>query len=375
LRWANALENPIMNTQFLVRKDALHTTQVKAADDAPLQDGDIRVRVERFAFTSNNITYAAFGEAMQYWQFFPTAHEGWGCIPVWGFASVVQSSHPGVAVGERLYGYWPMASHAVLSPAKLSALEFVDGAPHRSALHAVYNKYNRVNQDPFYLDAANEGIQCLLAPLFTTSYLIDDFFAENGFFGAKVALLSSASSKTAYACAQRLHLRGGVQVVGLTSERNRAFCESLGCYDRVLSYEQLESMAADTACVYVDFAGNAALRSAIHTRFTHLAYSCSIGGTHVEQLGNTKGLPGPKAILFFAPAQIVKRRSELGAEVFGNQLITAWQQFCQTAAHSTPPWLTVQQHSGSAAVQAAYAQVLAGQGDARVGQVFSLCIK
>jgi Protein of unknown function (DUF2855) len=363
-----------MNTQFLVRKDALHTSQMVTADHAPLKDGDIRLRIERFAFTSNNITYAAFGEAMQYWQFFPAAQEGWGVIPVWGFASVVQSSHPGVAVGERIYGYWPMASHAVLSPAKLTEGSFFDGAAHRQALHAVYNKYNRVNKDPFYLGGANEGLQCLLAPLFTTSYLIDDFFAENGFFGAKVALLSSASSKTAYACAQRMHLRGGVQVVGLTSERNRAFCESLGCYDRVLSYEQLEQIPTDTACVYVDFAGNADLRRTIHIRFSQLAYSCSIGGTHVEQLGNTKDLPGPKATLFFAPAQIVKRRAELGADVFGKNIITAWQQFCQTVTHSSPPWLQVQEHVGVPAVQTAYAQVLAGQGDARVGHVFTLSI-
>jgi Protein of unknown function (DUF2855) len=363
-----------MNTQFLVRKDALHTTHIATADDAPLNDGDIRLRIERFAFTSNNITYAAFGEAMQYWQFFPAAQEGWGTIPVWGFARVVQSSHPGVAVGERIYGYWPMASHAVLSPVKLNEAGFFDGAAHRQALHAVYNKYNRVNKDPFYLGEAHEGLQCLLAPLFTTSYLIDDFFAESDFFGAKVALLSSASSKTAYACAQRMHLRGGVQVVGLTSERNRAFCESLGCYHQVLSYEQLDQIPADTACVYVDFAGNADLRRAIHTRFAKLAYSCSIGGTHVEQLGHTKGLPGPKATLFFAPAQIVKRRAELGAELFGSNLIAAWRQFCQTVTHSTPPWLQVQAHVGAAAVQAAYAQVLAGQGDARTGHIFALSI-
>ncbi len=363
-----------MNTQFLVRKDALHTTQIVAVDDAPLKDGEIRLRVEQFAFTANNITYAAFGEAMQYWQFFPAAQEGWGVIPVWGFARVVQSSHPGVAVSERIYGYWPMASHAVLSPVKLTDSSFVDGAAHRQALHAVYNKYSRVNQDPFYLGEALEGLQCLLAPLFTTSYLIDDFFAENSFFGAKVAILSSASSKTAYACAHRMHLRGGVQVVGLTSERNRAFCESLGCYDRVLSYEQLADIAADSACVYIDFAGNAPLRRAIHTRFAGLAYSCSIGGTHVEQLGNAKDLSGPKATLFFAPAQIVKRRGELGAAVFGKNIISAWQQFCHTVTHSTPPWLQVQEHAGVSAVQAAYAQVLVGQGDARSGHVFSLSI-
>jgi Protein of unknown function (DUF2855) len=76
-------------TDFLVRKDDLASTRMRTAEDARLADGQVRVRIERFALTSNNITYAAFGEAMSYWQFYPTGEEGWGSIPVWGFASVV----------------------------------------------------------------------------------------------------------------------------------------------------------------------------------------------------------------------------------------------------------------------------------------------
>ena len=41
--------------------------------DTPLAEGEVRVRIEHFAYTSNNITYAAFGDAMNYWQFFPVA--------------------------------------------------------------------------------------------------------------------------------------------------------------------------------------------------------------------------------------------------------------------------------------------------------------
>ena len=92
-------------TQLQVRKDQLSTTRLHTIADQPLAAGQVRVRIDHFALTANNITYAAFGDAMGYWQFFPTAEEGWGNIPVWGFASVVQSLHPGVAVGERLYGY------------------------------------------------------------------------------------------------------------------------------------------------------------------------------------------------------------------------------------------------------------------------------
>ncbi|MDH6170582.1 hypothetical protein M2282_005757 [Variovorax boronicumulans] len=361
-------------TNFLIRKDQLATTRLHTATDQPLADGQVRVRIDSFALTSNNITYAAFGDAMSYWQFFPSEEEGWGSIPVWGFASVVQSLHPGVAVGERLYGYWPMASSAVLSPDRLSPGRFTDAAAHRAELPAVYNQYFRCNADPLYT-TDTEDLQALLRPLFITSWLIDDFMADNDFFGATTMLLSSASSKTAYGTAFQLHQRLGLEVIGLTSPGNVAFCESLGCYHRVVTYDALDSIAADTPAVYVDFAGNAGLRNAIHTRFADLRYSCSIGGTHVEQLaskGAGKDLPGPRATLFFAPAQIKKRTAEWGAEEFGRRMVAAWRNFLAKVTDPSNPWLHAEQHRGGEAVQAAYAQVLAGKGDPRTGHILSL---
>ncbi|MEN9671490.1 MAG: hypothetical protein RL018_1767 [Pseudomonadota bacterium] len=363
-----------MSTQFLISQDPqdqLQRTRLRTTDDAPLQDGQVRLRVNHFALTSNNITYAAFGGAMNYWHFFPSGETGWGIIPVWGFATVTQSLHPGVAVGEKLYGYYPMASSVVLEPTKLNEKSFVDGAAHRAELHPVYNQYMRTASDPFY-KPDTEAIQALLRPLFITSWLIDDFFDDNQFFSANTAILSSASSKTAYGTAFQLKQREGIEVVGLTSAGNVAFCESLGCYHRVLTYEQLDQIKADAACVYIDFAGNAALRSDIHTRFSNLKYSCSIGGTHVENLGGSKGLAGPKAVLFFAPAQIKKRIEEWGGAEFGKRMVQAWVGFTNAATQSSPPWLSTQHHVGAEAVTQAYAQVLGGRGDPRVGHMLSL---
>jgi hypothetical protein len=358
-------------TTLLVRQDQLGTARIRADEAAPLAPGQIRVRIDSFALTSNNITYAAFGEAMSYWQFFPSGEEGWGIVPAWGFGRVVQSQHPGVAVGERLYGYWPMSSHAVLQPQRLNAAGFSDAAPHRAPLHAVYNRYLRCKSDPYYT-AETEDIQALLRPLFVTSWLIDDFLADNGFFGANTVLLSSASSKTAYGTAHLLARRPGLEVVGLTSDQHRPFCEGLGCYSRVISYEDLDKLPADTACVYVDFAGNAGLRQRIHQRFAQLKYSCSVGGTHVEQLGGAKDLPGPRATLFFAPAQGSKRAADWGAEELGRKLVASWQDFVAKVSAPSGPCLVAQHHRGPEAVQAAYVQVLSGRGDPRQGQILSM---
>jgi Protein of unknown function (DUF2855) len=372
----------VTTLQFQVRQDDLARTRVLTLPDAALADGEIRVRVDHFGFSSNNITYAAFGQAMHYWDFFPAAVDAgddarWGVVPVWGFGDVVQSAHPGVAIGERLYGYWPMASQAVLQPTRLSPGGFSDGMPHRQALHAVYNQLSRCAADPFHTPDT-EAQQALLRPLFLTAWLLDDFLADNHFFGTTAAgqrgvmLLSSASSKTAYATAARLALRPEVEVVGLTSTANLDFCRSLGCYAQVLPYDALDTLPADGPLVYVDFAGNGSLRQAVHQRFERLAYSCSIGGTHVDQLAGARDLPGPRPTLFFAPAQAKKRAADWGAADFNQRLVAAWRAFLAQAGQATPPWLQVQSHAGAAAVTAVYAQVLAGRGDPRVGHMLSL---
>ena len=366
-------------TSFQVLKADLHKTRFASSELAPLQDGEIRLAVQRFAFTANNITYAAFGDAMNYWKFFPTGDAAWGSIPVWGFADVTESRCEGVAVGERLYGYYPMASHVTLQPARVTDNGFYDAAPHRAELHPVYNQYVFSRTDPLYtLDT--EDVQALLRPLFVTSFLIDDFLADNDFFGAceggktGTMLLSSASSKTAYGTAFQLAQRSGIEVVGLTSRGNVDFCESLGCYHRVVTYEQLDQIAVDACCVYIDFAGNADLRRSIHSRFTHLKYSCSIGGTHVDQLvakGAGKDLPGVRATLFFAPAQIKKRSSDWGPAGLRDRLVAAWQAFTNRATQPGAAWLEAMQHQGAPAFEAVYQEVLKGSGDPRTGHVLA----
>jgi hypothetical protein len=163
-----------------------------------------------------------------------------------------------------------------------------------------------------------------------------------------------------------------VEVVGLTSAANLAYCQRLGLYHRVLTYDQLDTLAADTPCVYVDFAGDGPLRQAIHTRFGRLAYSCSIGGTHLAQLAGARDLPGPRATLFFAPAQAKKRSADGGAAEFGRRLVAAWHGFRAQVDTPDSPWLQVQHHSGAEAVAAVYAQVLGGRGDPRLGHLLSL---
>jgi hypothetical protein len=365
----------MMVLDFLVKKDELGVTRLRETPPQTIGEGQIRLRVEKFALTANNITYAAFGDAMNYWGFYP-AESGWGQIPVWGFASVIESRCPGIEPGERFYGYYPMSNQVILQPKRLAPAGFMEGAEHRATLHAVYNNYTRCGTDPFH-DPTTEDAEAILRPLFTTSWLIDDFMADNAFFGATatgtgLVMLSSASSKTAYGTAFQLARRKGIELVGLTSTANAGFCRSLGCYQRVLGYDALDQLAADASAIYIDFAGNAALRKTLHSRFENLKYSSSIGGTHVAHLGGARDLPGPRPVLFFAPAQIKKRSTEWGAEVLGRRLLESWREFIGTACRPTEPWLIIEHHRGADAVTAAYALVLSGRDDPRRGRMLSL---
>lgn len=367
--------------RFCVERDDLHTTRLMSDPDAPsaraLVEGEVRLRVQSFALTANNITYAAFGDKMKYWQFFPSGVEGWGCIPVWGFAEVTESRCADVPTGQRVYGYLPMGHYLVVQPARVNRHGFMDGATHRRELAAVYNQLVFCATDPGY-DPALEGQQAVLRPLFTTSFLIDDFMAEHGFFGARQLLLSSASSKTAYGTAFCLSRRDGApRVQGLTSNANLDFTHGLGCYGAVSTYEQVTALDPSVPTVYIDFAGNAGLRRTIHEHFgSALTYSCSVGGSHWESLGGGGGLPGPKPELFFAPAQVKKRIAPppegWGPSGFEQHLGLAWKAFLQTVNKPSQPWLTIRTARGTEAVTSAYQQLLAGRGDAREGLMLAL---
>lgn len=357
---------------FVVRQDDLHRSACVPApgpDDIILAPGQVLLKVDKFAFTSNNVTYAAFGNAMQYWSFFPAA-EGWGRIPVWGFGDVIRSDCDGIAVGERFYGYFPMSSYLVVQPEKVTDSGFFDGIAHRKALHPVYNRYARTAADPAY-DPQHEAEMMLLNPLLITSFLIDDFLDDNGFFGASAVILSSASSKTAYGLAYMLSRRkpAPFDIIGLTSPGNRKFVENLGCYDQVIAYDQIASLPTDMPVVYVDMAGNAPLRSTLHHHFAdNMKYSCAVGGTHWNQMAGAGQLPGARPTLFFAPAQIKKRNVDWGPNGVQDRFAAVWRDFLPHAK----TWMTVKHEQGADAVERVYRDMIEGRSRPDQGHVLSL---
>ncbi len=356
-----------MGSDFLVRRDDLRSSRIAAADVGAPRAGQALLRVDTFGLTANNITYAVFGEAMSYWDFFP-AESGWGRVPMWGFAEVEQGAVDGVEPGTRVYGYLPPSSQLLVTPVAVGAEGFIDGAPHRAALPSAYHRYLASGADPFYR-AETEELQMLLRPLFFTSFLIDDQLADDRLSERGPVMISSASSKTAIGVAFLLAQRDGVEVIGLTSPRSAEFVEGLGIYGRVASYEEIDTLEQEPA-TFVDIAGDAAVRGAVHAHFRdQLLHSMAVGVTHWEEFGAGQGdLPGPHPIFFFAPDRVTKRSKDWGAGGLQSRVADAWHPFCEW----TGEWLEVARGEGFESVQSTYLDVLEGRVPPTLAHVLTL---
>jgi Protein of unknown function (DUF2855) len=359
------------STDFIVdRKDFQHCKSIQTLlpEAAALPDEALLVKIDRFAFTANNITYAQLGDLLKYWQLFP-APDNFGIIPVWGFGEVIASRHPAIEVGERLFGYFPMATHLIIEAADVGKRGLRDAAAHRQGVAPVYNSYARVSDDPAFAGRRGD-YQALLRPLFMLSFLVDDFLGENDFFGAHSVVLSSASSKTAFGLAHLLHTqRTGIRVVGLTSAANVGFVRSLGSYNEIVTYDRVTSLPSDAPVVFVDMAGSGELRARLHRHFgDQMKHSARIGLTHRGALPDEPELPGARPVWFFAPDQIRKRASQWGPGGIETRFGAAWSTFAPTLEKR----LTVVEGRGPAAVKQVYLDTLDGHIPPEQGHMLSL---
>lgn len=357
-----------MASTIWVKKTALNETQIHADALPTLGDGEVRLKIESFSVTANNITYAVIGDMFGYWNFFP-AQGDYGVVPMWGHAVVEESRCPEIAVGERVYGYLPMGTHLDVLPGKFSPSGFTDMAAHRQPMSPIYNQYSRLNADPEH-DPAKEAERMLFGPLFKTGFLIEAMLRRESWFGAQNLVMTSASSKTAMGLASvAKDLSPGIKRIGLTSTGNVDFVNGTRLYDEVMAYADVASMP-QMPSVSVDFAGNSGLLRNIHERLGDaLKYSCLVGATHVDARGaNSAGggggdLPGPKPILFFAPDHAVATVQELGPKGFGEAVAASWKNFLR----AVDGVVVIDNRAGIEAATPAFTETLQGRADPAVG--------
>src|SRR5271170_4491742 len=346
--------------EFLVRKDNFAETRFVETTASPLGDGQARLRLDLFAMTSNNITYAAMGEGeLGYWDFFPAEADGWGRPPCWGFATVEASNAAGVVPGARVYGYFPMATHLDVWPSRATQNGFFDGAVHRQSKSPVYNQYLITGADPAY-DGEREAEQSLFRPLFATGWWAADFIHRGDFTPATV-LFSSASAKTALATAYELKHLGAAKLFGLTSARNIDYVRGTGLYEQVAPYDA-PALPCEGPAVYVDFLGREEVTAAVHRMFgPALRRSVMVGATDwAAKPGGIQvpkvPLDGPKPEFFFVPSYAAQRIREDGPALRA-RILERLRAFYEVSSRFVEPRYLC----GPEAVSSSWMQLLQGR--------------
>ena len=360
--------------RLLMNRQNLEEMRVdESGENLDAQTGEVVFKLDRFALTTNNITYAVYGDAMNYWSFFPVDASGWGQLPVWGYADVIASNFDEIEPGQRYFGYFPAASHLRVRPGKTSRASFRDDSPHRQQLPEVYNWYQRTDADPFHAPDT-EPLHAIYRPLFITAFSLADFLEDSEFFGARRVLISSASSKTAYATAFCLRDSDRPEIVGLSSAANHEFVERTGLYHRVLDYSDLEQLDTESPTLYVDIAGNPDLTHRVHHHLAdRLVYGCTVGAAQsVEPATEKPDLPGPEPRFFFAPPHIARRYQDWGVAEFNRRAGEATTAFYQYVTHPDRRLLTVTESRGLASAQLIIADMLQGEIDPGEGHVVCL---
>lgn len=355
-----------------IDRDAISNTETVAAETA-IGPHEILVQIDSFAMTANNITYAVFGKPaglfgndQGYWDFF-AERDAPGRLPVWGFATVLVSDIEGVAPGDRFYGYYPMASHAVLTPGEISGSGFTDVTPRRTTLPPIYNRYQRVDAILDYR-AEHHDLWPVYRPLFLTGWLIADQFEDEGDYGVEQLLIASASSKTAIGLGHAMKQRtSGPRTIGLTSAANKEGLAELGIYDEVVAYDDIGTLIdPGKAAALVDMAGNGAVTRAVHEHLgEQLNYSMVVGKSHWDAAGEAGELPGPARQGFFAPGRSQKRMGDWGPKGFAERIGAAWLGFMEVA----PSLAVIEKRKGADGALVAYQEVLSGKADPKVGLV------
>jgi hypothetical protein len=336
---------------LLVRRDDLADAELRPAPRSALASGEVRLTVEKFALTMNNVTYARLGDTeLPFFDAFP-APAGYGRVPVWAFLRVTDSRNPGVPVGGRYFGYVPMSTHHTVA-ARPTSRGFVDTAAQRAFLPVWYRTFQRAAEP----DALDDH-RAVFRPIFPASFHLASFLAEQAAHGAKSVLISSASSRTAIGLADLLARQAELPILGLTSAANVDFVAGLGRYDTVAAYEELDSVPLLGPAVFVDLTGDHRRIREVYARFPgQLAHTALVGYTHPASVQFPPDLTDPEPEIFFTPAVEEQAVAAEGEERFHARYHEAEQRFLASAA----TWLTIRRRQGPAAIAEVFRSLLAG---------------
>eukprot|EP00933_Yihiella_yeosuensis_P052223 TRINITY_DN50249_c0_g1_i1.p1 TRINITY_DN50249_c0_g1~~TRINITY_DN50249_c0_g1_i1.p1 ORF type:complete len:478 (+),score=91.40 TRINITY_DN50249_c0_g1_i1:153-1586(+) len=251
-----------------------------------LGQGEVLLCIEKFSFSHMSLGYLMKGFTRTfsaYHNFYKYPEENLYRSACWGYARVMESTHPKVAVGTRLYGLVPPARYQVQSVGGIIPAG-KNGEPRIVELSMEDVPYSlrrfqemQVVDDGHCADADAEDWIIATKEIYTMAYYMDEqLLVDTGMINS--VIISCASSKTALALAYCLRMRDMRYVVGLTSQEHLEFVKSTELYHEVYTYEEAGSLPNKHTVVYMDFKCDGELRQTITLRMgTNLMYNMVVG--------------------------------------------------------------------------------------------------
>ena len=220
-----------------------------------------------------------------------------------------------------------------------------------------------------------DSIRVLLFPLHITAFCLCDALKDETYHGTDQVIIISASSKTAIGLAQGLtDEKDSPKILGLTSTKNSDFVKSLGCYDEVVTYDELEKVDSNIRSVMVDMAGNREILGSLHKALGDNLLKClTVGMTHWDNETTAEDELGQAMLrdrteFFFAPAHIQKRIGDWGHDGYSKKT----KEFMMNRAIQSRDWMKIKEISSLEAFVETYEEVVNGNINPNEGIMINL---
>ncbi|KAF2864651.1 hypothetical protein BDV95DRAFT_555785 [Massariosphaeria phaeospora] len=292
-----------------------HRLVTLPSDHLPLlAPSSLRLQTKILGLTTNNFAYAQLGHVLGWWDTYPQPtntpapyndRATYGRISAWGYAEIIESTVPGIAVGKTVYGFLPIATLPEDVTVEKTGLknQIRVTNPHRQHLWIIYNRY-QICPPLDELERTKTldflGWDSLMQGLFATSYNMNcygfawtdenrihpggegEWTAADANLADATVIVLSASGKTGVSFAHQLRHNRPKQhqpraVIGVCSITSKSLVENTGFYDKVVLYTDDKSTKEEIAkqtphrTVIVDFGAREGAGAAWNNTFKGLS--------------------------------------------------------------------------------------------------------
>ena len=189
----------------------------------------------------------------------------------------------GVEAGTRVYGYLPPSSHLLVTPASVDAAGFVDGSPHRAALPSAYHRYLATGARPLLPRGDRGDPDAAAAALL---HLLPDRRPARRRGPGRARADPRSPAPRARPRSPPPSCWPSARGSSWSGSPHRAAPSSSTALRSTTAPSPTTRSTRSSAgpATYVDIAGDAAVRQAVHSHFgDELLHSMAVGVTHWEE--------------------------------------------------------------------------------------------